>query len=105
MSRGKGKKTQQAEKLLLVLLNAQGKEVTIDEVKTTLGAEVQLYRLPTYLWDLKKIGADISKRKAGRSLVGFTLNNTDHMVVYAKDRGLIAPPPVTLNPEDLMVTK
>lgn len=105
MARGKGKKTQQAEKILLVLLNAQGKEVTIDEIKVTLGAEVQLYRIPTYLWDLKKIGANITKRKTGRNIMGFTLNNIEHMTSYARDRGLLAPPPVTLNPEDLMVSK
>jgi len=106
MSRGKGKKTHQAEKILVILINAkEGEFVSLDEIKQTLSNEIQLYRLPTYLYDLKKNGAEIEKKKNGRNLVAFKLLNRDAMLAYAQDRKLIAPPPVELRAEDMMVTK
>lgn len=102
MSKGKWKKTRQVEKLLIVLLNARGREVTINEIATTLSGEIEWYRFPTYLWELGKMGAHISKRKDGKKLVGVTLTNVDEMVTYAQQRGLIEPPPVVLSPSDLL---
>lgn len=101
MARGQSKKPRQAEKLLLVLLD--GHEVSMTEIETTLGGQVEVYRLSTYLWNLKKRGAEIKKIKQGRKVVAVQLVNTEHMVEYAQSRGLLAAPAVVLTPEDLMV--
>lgn len=101
MARGKSKKPRQSEKLLMVLLD--GHEASLSEVETTLGGQIEVYRLSTYLWNLKTEGADIRKIKQGRKIMALQLVNTDVMHQYALDRGLIAPPAVVLNPDDLMV--
>lgn len=101
MVRGPSKKPRQAEKLLLVLLD--GREVQMAEVQTTLGGVIEVYRLSTYLWCLKMMGAEITKFKKNRKIVAIQLTNTDAMVEYARSRGLIAGPAVVLTPEDLMV--
>lgn len=101
MARGQSKRPRQAEKLLLTLLD--GHEVSMAEVETTLGGLIAVYRLSTYLWNLKKRGATIHKVKQGRKVVGLQLLNTESMTEYAKTRGLIAAPAVQLKPEDLMV--
>jgi len=105
MSKGKGKKIRQYEKILLLLIHAKGAAVTMDEIKQTLGTELEVYKMPTYLWELKKYGAVVEKTKNGRNIVSLTLKNIDEMTVYAQSRGFIAPPAVVLNPEDLMVTQ
>ena len=105
MSKGKWKKSCQYEKLLVILLNAKGKEVSITEISTTLAGEIEWYRFSTYMWELKKMGAQIVKHKDGRRLVGITLVNTDEMLAYARSRNLVAPPPVELKPEDFMVAR
>jgi hypothetical protein len=101
MSRGKSKKPRQAEKLLLTMLD--GHLVTEAEIATVLGSEIEVYRLSTYLWNLKKVGADIAKTKQGRKVVAIQLTNTDTMTTYAQTRGLLAPAPVALAPEDFAV--
>jgi biotin operon repressor len=101
MARGLSKQPRQAEKLLLILLD--GHEAGLQEIETTLGGLIEVYRLSTYLWNLKKWGADIRKVKAGRKVVGIQLLNTDAMATYAQTRGLLAAQPTQLKPEDLMV--
>jgi hypothetical protein len=99
--RGKNKKPRQAEKILLVLLD--GHEATMGEIEATLNSQVEVYRISTYLWNLKTRGAEIKKIKVGRKIVAFQLLNVDTMTKYARDRGLIAPLPIALTAEDLMV--
>ena len=101
MARGQSRKPRQAEKLLLVLLD--GHEASMAEVDTTLGGQIEVYRLSTYLWNLKSKGAEIKKIKQGRKVIAVQLVNTEHMSVYAQSRGLLAAPAVVLKPEDLMV--
>jgi hypothetical protein len=98
MSRGLSSKPRQAEKLLLIMLD--GHVVTEAEIAQTLGGEIQVYRLPTYLWNLKMMGAELVKTKQGRKIVSIQLVNVDAMRSYAQTRGLIAPPPVSLAPSD-----
>lgn len=104
MGRGKGKNPRQAEKILIVLISANGAHVTIDEIQKTLGSTLPMYKLPSYFWDLKKMGAQVDRKKNGRNIVSIALINVDEMRVYAINRGLIEPPPVQLKPEDLMVS-
>lgn len=101
MSRGKSKKPRQAEKLLLCMLD--GHLVTEAEMAAVLGSEIEIYRLSTYLWNLKKCGAVIDKTKQGRKVVAFKLLNTEDMTAYAQTRGLLGPAPVVLSPEDFAV--
>lgn len=102
MARGKSKKPRQAEKLLLILLD--GHEAGMAEVEATLGSQIEFYRLSTYLWNLRTLGAELKTTKQGRKVVGIQLLNLDTMTAYAQSRGLVAPPVVELKPEDLMVT-
>lgn len=101
MARGPSKKPRQAEKLLLILLD--GHEASMAEVQATLGSVVEVYRLSTYLWNLKTRGAQITKIKKGRKVVAVQLINTNTMTEYARSRGLLGAPAVVLTPEDLMV--
>jgi hypothetical protein len=102
MARGQSKKPRQAEKLLLVLLD--GHEATMAEVETVLGGQIEVYRLSTYLWNLKSKGADLKKIKVGRKVVAIQLLNTDVMAAYALSRGLIAAPVAPLTAEDFAVS-
>jgi hypothetical protein len=101
MPRGKSSKPRQAEKMLLAMLD--GHEVSLPELETTLGSHIALYRLSVYLWNLKKIGATIKRNTVNRKLVSIQLINTEEMTTYARSRGLVAPLPVVLTPDDLMV--
>lgn len=100
--RGKSKKISQAEKLLLVLLD--GREVPISEIETLLATQLVLPRLATYCWDLrKKMGAVIRRNMVGGRIVSYQLQNAEEMLAYARSRGLVAPLPIVLTAEDLMV--
>lgn len=101
MARGKNKKTAQAEKLLLVLLD--GHEAPVGEIEALLTAHIVMNRFSAYLWDLKQIGAEIKRNRVGRKIVSYQLVNTEAMNAYAQERGLIPPPAVTLSASDLMV--
>ena len=99
--RGKNKKAGQAEKLLLVLLD--GHEVPVGEIESLLSSQFVFARISTYFWELRKMGADIRRNKVGRKIVSYQLLNPEHMTVLARERGLVAPLPVVLTAEDLMV--
>jgi hypothetical protein len=101
VGRGRSKKISQAEKILIVLLD--GHEAPIGEIETLLGGQIVFARLSAYLWDLKMVQADIKRNKVGRKVVSVQLMNPETMMVYARIRGLVAPLPVVLKPEDLMV--
>lgn len=102
MARGQSKKPRQAEKLLLVMLD--GHEVSMEEVAKTLDGQIEVYRLSTYLWNLKSKGAEIKKNKQGRKVVSIQLVNTETMAEYVKSRGIVNVPVSTeLKAEDLVV--
>jgi len=99
--RGKNKKAGQAEKLLLVLLD--GHEVPVGEINTLLSSQFVIARISTYFWELRKAGAEIRRNRVGRKIVSYQLLNPEVMTAYARERKLIAPLPVVLTAEDLMV--
>ena len=103
--RGKSKKISQPEKLLLVLLD--GREVPVAELEALLSTQLVWARLPVYCWDIRQpgIGAILRCNKVEKRIVSFQLVNHEAMTLYARDRGLIAPLPVVLTPEDLMVAQ
>lgn len=101
--RGRGKKTRDCEKLLIVLIHAEGKEVTIEEIKRTLASELNMNKFYNYFWELMMIGAKIDRKKKLQTVVSVSLRNHEEMKKYAIDRGIIPPPVIELRPEDLMV--
>lgn len=101
--RGRGKNPRSCEKILIILINAKGNEVTMDEIKHTLGNEIILDKLYTYFWELMMIGAKIDRKKNKQTILSVSLTNHEEMRQYAIDRGIIPPPPIELKPEDLMI--
>ena len=100
--RGKGKKPRQAEKLLVVLLD--GHVASMDEVTTILGGEIELYRFSAYLWNLRKMGAEIKTITEHRKITAVQLTNTEAMHKYAVERGLVHVQATPLSSNDFMVS-
>lgn len=84
MKRGKTKALSQAEKLLQVLLT--GKEVTLEEINSTLVNHIVLSRLSAYLWDLKQIKAEVKRIKNGVKVTALQLVNVADMQSYLDGR-------------------
>lgn len=102
--RGKGKRITQAEKLLLLLINAKGREVSPEEIKHVLGGVLPLYRISAYFWIIKMAGAQIKQKKEGTKILSYQLTNHDEMYQYGLRRGFIVPPPKKLRPEDFIIS-
>ena len=100
--RGKSKKAWQSEKLLLILLD--GHEAPVHELESLLSSEIVFSRMSSYLWDLKRAGANILRTRTGRKIVSYQLVNVVEMRAYALKRKLIAPPPVRLTAADFAVS-
>lgn len=84
MARSKSSKPIRKERLLQVLAN--GGVITKRQIKLTMKYEA-MYRIPTELWKLKKMGAIVKSHKQGRSVVGYELLNVDEMKKFLVDRG------------------
>lgn len=86
MARGKSTSLKAFEKLITVLMS--GNPVTKEEIETTLGNEIQMYRLSTYIWDIKTHANGVIKvNKDGRKIVSYQLMNVDEMKSYMKRTG------------------
>ena len=86
MARGKSTSLKAFEKLITVLMS--GNPVTKEEIETTLGNEIQMYRLSTYICDIKTHANGIIKvNKDGRKIVSYQLMNVDEMKSYMKRTG------------------
>jgi hypothetical protein len=87
MARSKSGKLTAWQKLLTVMIS--GKEITVDEIETTLGKEIHMYRLSTYIWDIKSIANGVIKAvKSGRKVVAYQLINVDEMKEYMNRTGI-----------------
>lgn len=75
-------KFKQCQKVLTVLIT--GKVVSKSELTTTLAKDIVVTRLPTYMWNLKKLGADIKVNKDGKKVVSYQLMNVDKMKALAE---------------------
>ena len=74
MARGKSTKLKPFQKLLTVLQS--GKPVTIDEIDATLGKEIYMYRLSTYMWHIKTQANGVVKAiKDGRKVTAYQIVN------------------------------
>lgn len=84
MARGKSSKLKPFEKLLTIMIT--GKPVTLDEIETTLGNEIHMYRISTYIWHIKQFAKGVIKPiKDGRKVVSYQLMNIKEVKQYMDD--------------------
>ena len=87
MARGKSNKLKPFEKLLTIMVS--GKPVTIEEIDKTLGQEIHMYRLSTYIWHIKTFANGVVKAvKDGRKIVSYQIVNVDQIKEYMKIAGV-----------------
>ena len=87
MARGKSDKVAPFQKLMLVM--ATGKAVTVEEIDATLGKEIHMYRLSTYIWLMKtNANAVVKVIKNGRKITAYQIVNIDEVKQYLKRNGV-----------------
>jgi hypothetical protein len=87
MARGKSTKLKPFQKLLTVMQS--GKPVTIDEIEKTLGKEIYMYRLSTYMWHIKtQANGTVKAIKDGRKVTAYQIINTEEIKEYMKRAGV-----------------
>jgi predicted transcriptional regulator len=84
MARGKSGNPVSKERLLQVLAN--GGVITKRQIELTMQYKY-MYRIPTELWKLKKLGAIVKSHKEGREVVAYELVNADEMKKLLQTRG------------------
>ena len=92
MARIKSGKPIRKERLLQVLTN--GGLITKRQIELTMKYQA-MYRIPTELWKLKKMGAIIKSHKDGRKVVGYELLNVDEMTKLLTSLGFATLPLVS----------
>lgn len=86
MARGKSTKLKPFEKLLTIMVS--GKPVTIEEIDATLGKEIYMYRLSTYMWHIKvHANGVIRPIKDGRKVTAYQIVNVDEVKNYLNRTG------------------
>ena len=86
MARGKSDKLAPFQKLMTVM--ASGKAVTIEEIDVTLGTEIHMYRLSTYIWLMKtNANAVVKAIKNGRKITAYQIVNVAEVKDYLKRIG------------------
>ena len=87
MARGKSTKLKPFQKLLTVLQS--GKPVTIEEIDATLGKEIYMYRLSTYMWHIKtQANGTVKAIKDGRKVTAYQIVNVADVKEYMKRAGV-----------------
>jgi len=87
MARGKSTKLKPFQKLLTIMQS--GKPVTIEEIEKTLGDEIYMYRLSTYMWHIKTQANGIVKAiKDGRKVTAYQIVNASEVKDYMKRAGV-----------------
>ena len=68
---------------------ASGKAVTVEEIEATLGNEIHMYRLSTYIWLMKtNANAIVKVIKNGRKITAYQIVNVDEVKQYLKRNGV-----------------
>ena len=89
MAKTKTVKLKPFEKLLTIMVH--GKPVTIEEIETTLGDEIHMYRLSTYIWHIKTFANGVVKAiKDGRKVTAYQITNVSEVKQYMKTAGVTA---------------
>lgn len=87
MARGKSNKLKPFEKLLLIMRN--GNPITIEEIDATLGKEIYMYRISTYMWHIKTNANGVVKAiKDGRKVTAYQIVNVKEIEDYLKRTGV-----------------
>jgi hypothetical protein len=87
MARGKSTKLKPFEKLLTVMVS--GNPVTIEEIDATLGKEIYMYRISTYIWHIKTMANGVVKTiKDGRKVAAYQLMNVEEIKGYLNRTGV-----------------
>jgi len=69
------------EKLITVMIT--GKPVTVQEIESTLGNEIHMYRLSTYIWHIKEFAGGVVKViKDGRKVTAYQIMNVKDVKDY-----------------------
>jgi DNA/RNA endonuclease G (NUC1) len=92
MARIKSGKPIRKERLLQVLTN--GGVITKRQIELTMQYKA-MYRIPTELWKLKKMGAIVKSHKDGRKVIGYELLNVDEMTKLLTSLGFATLPLVS----------
>ena len=99
MSRTKAGVLTPFQKLLWILQD--GNLVSKDEIETKLVNDIHVYRLSTYVWDIKHYTNCIVKvEKQGRTVIGYQIVNPDVAKAYLSTLGVdsFTPGQSTLKP-------
>jgi len=81
------KKLKPFEKLITVMIT--GKPVTVQEIEATLGNEIHMYRLSTYIWHIKEFAGGVVKAiKDGRKVTAYQIMNVKDVQNYFKTQGI-----------------
>jgi hypothetical protein len=87
MARGKSSKLKPFEKLLTIMVS--GKPVTIEEIDATLGKEIYMYRLSTYMWHIKVYANGVVRPvKDGRKVTAYQIVNVDEVKKFLDRTGV-----------------
>ena len=87
MARGKSSKLKPFEKLLTIMVS--GKPVTVEEIDATLGKEIYMYRLSTYMWHIKVHANGVVRPiKDGRKVTAYQLMNVADVKQYMSRLGI-----------------
>ena len=87
MAKTKTVKLKPFEKLLTIMIH--GKPVTIEEIESTLGDEIHMYRLSTYIWHIKTFANGVVKAiKDGRKVTAYQITNVSEVKQYMKTAGV-----------------
>ena len=87
MARGKSNKLAPFEKLMTIMVT--GKPVTKEEIEATLGNEIHMYRLSTYMWHIKVNANGVIKViKDGRKAVAYQIMNVKEVKEYMNRVGI-----------------
>lgn len=75
---------------LLVACMMSGKPVTKEEIDSVLGKEIYMYRISTYIWNIKYYANGVIKViKDGRKVVSYQLVNVEEVRSYLKRAGVL----------------
>jgi hypothetical protein len=81
------KKLKPFEKLITVMIS--GKPVTVEEIGSTLGNEIHMYRLSTYIWHIKEFAnGTVETVKDGRKVVSYQITNVSDVQKYIDESGV-----------------
>ena len=81
--------------LKIVKLLESGKTVAAEAIKSGLPADFPIYRLSTYMYDIRKHGGKVEVEKSGKTVTGYRLLNPEHFVKMAAQKAAEKAIPVT----------